>query len=285
MSKPLVPDAWDDDWEAQADQAQPSSLDAASSSAPLSKAERLTQHAEANRKIWESADSPQTFHYLEASNKVPLTWAFTPQVKVLSRKPVAAKRDGATGKTGLALDKDDDEDDGAAANAQPSVEEIRARQKREREEKQRRYDEARAKIFGESQSSSRGSSPGIVTPPRADSRLSSWSQGRGRGRSAAHKTPLDNRPQQQQPDPRRQNKHLGDESYSRSSNQHPHAMGAQTRELYDPNSHSRPDANAANARRGATESPLRSEPIQPIRAPRGPDGSGRGGCGFTRRGA
>ncbi|PHH60090.1 hypothetical protein CDD81_2134 [Ophiocordyceps australis] len=281
MSKPPVPDAWDDDWEAQADHAtQPDAPDATTSSTPLSKAERLTQHAEANRKIWESADSPQTFHYLEASNNVPLTWAFTPQVKVLSRKPVIAKRDAATGKSRLALDDDDDDDEhGAKANAQPSVEEIRARQKREREEKQRRYDEARAKIFGESVSWSRGSSPGIVTPPRPDSRLASSAQGRGRGRSAGQKTGLDNR--QQQLDTRRQNKHTAEEAYSRSNQ---HATGAQTRELYDPNSDCRPDSGLAS-RRGAAESPLKPEPMQPIRAPRGPDGSGRGGCGFTRRGA
>lgn len=62
--KTSVPDAWDDDWEAQADGSgrqehdnedsggaslQPAAVPA------LTKAERITKHEEANRKIWESA--------------------------------------------------------------------------------------------------------------------------------------------------------------------------------------------------------------------------------------
>lgn len=53
-----VPDAWeDDDWEVQADKAA-----AVEEEEPepqqqpqLSRAERLAQHAESNRKLWESA--------------------------------------------------------------------------------------------------------------------------------------------------------------------------------------------------------------------------------------
>jgi hypothetical protein len=62
MKKFSVPDAWDDDWEAQADRAVTEddenhhqggvSLQAAQ---PLTKAERITQHEAANRKVWESA--------------------------------------------------------------------------------------------------------------------------------------------------------------------------------------------------------------------------------------
>jgi len=52
-----IPDAWDDDdWETNADRA------VATASEPeeeintrMTKAERLAQHAEANRRIWESA--------------------------------------------------------------------------------------------------------------------------------------------------------------------------------------------------------------------------------------
>jgi len=57
MSKKCaVPDAWDDDWESQADKA-----DAAAAAAKVeeevkvTKAERLARHAETNRKLWESA--------------------------------------------------------------------------------------------------------------------------------------------------------------------------------------------------------------------------------------
>ena len=57
--KTEVPDAWDDDWESQAD-----AVDAAAAAASeaqeqerskISKAERLARHAEANKQIWESA--------------------------------------------------------------------------------------------------------------------------------------------------------------------------------------------------------------------------------------
>lgn len=188
---------------------------------------------------------------------MPLASDFKPQVKVLSRKPVIAKRDPVTG---LAIDDDDDE----PKAAQPSPEEIRAKQKREREEKQRRYEEARAKIFGESAPSSGASSPGAVTPPRSDGRHTP--QTRGRGRGGSHRG-NDNR----QFDARRQ------------------ANQPSSGKLYDPNSSPRPDT--ASRRGPDTEAPARistpkdETPVRaPIRAPRGPDGSGRGGFGFAKRG-
>lgn len=50
-----VPDAWDDeDWEAEADKAAKSEGKLAEQPV-LSKAERLAQHAEKNKKLWESA--------------------------------------------------------------------------------------------------------------------------------------------------------------------------------------------------------------------------------------
>ena len=60
VKKSAVPDAWDDDWETQADKAadQDAPQPAESVSQPLqpkTKAERLAQHSEANRKLWESA--------------------------------------------------------------------------------------------------------------------------------------------------------------------------------------------------------------------------------------
>jgi hypothetical protein len=49
-----VPDAWEDDWEAQADK-MVQEPEQPTLQAPLSKSERLAQHAEQNRKLWESA--------------------------------------------------------------------------------------------------------------------------------------------------------------------------------------------------------------------------------------
>lgn len=53
--KTVVPDAWDDDWESQADIA--AKEEAANPTPPpvLTKSERLAEHTEANRKLWESA--------------------------------------------------------------------------------------------------------------------------------------------------------------------------------------------------------------------------------------
>ncbi|PHH71671.1 hypothetical protein CDD80_5070 [Ophiocordyceps camponoti-rufipedis] len=282
-----IPDAWDDNWETQADDA-PTSAQQHQRPA-LTKAERLTQHAEANRKLWESADAPQTFHYLEASSNVPLTSAFKPQVKVLSRKPAAKPpvtgmaRLAVHADSGQCLDDDDDDDDGKdgdKTSSPLSAEQIRAKQKRDREEKQRRYDEARAKIFGQSAPSSRGSSPGTVTPPRpADGRHNhhhphhhAATSGRGRGRGGAQR-PNNADTRQQQLDLRRQNN--------------------QTRELYDPNysaSSSTSRLDVAPTRRAPDGEitrgpPPKNELLQPIRAPRGPDSSGRGGFGFARRGS
>jgi hypothetical protein len=211
------------------------------------------------------SESPQTFHYIEANTNggVPLTANFKPQVKVLSRKPVVAKRDPAAGMSQLALDEDE-----AKKEVQMTPDEIRAKQKRDREEKQRRYEEARAKIFGDSAPSSGASSPGTVTPPRSEGRHTP--QGRGRGRGGAFRG-NDGRP---------------------FDNRRPPTQPVSGRELYDPNYASRPDPPPPQQRRGGDTDGFARQPMpqdtlvpqQAIRAPRGPDGSGRGGFGFAGRG-
>ena len=54
--KSAVPDAWDDDWEEQADKvdAAPEPLKV-TEQVKVTKAERLAKHAETNKKIWQSA--------------------------------------------------------------------------------------------------------------------------------------------------------------------------------------------------------------------------------------
>lgn len=231
-----------------------------------------------------SDSTTETFHYIEANGGgVPLTTTFKPQVKVLSRKPVIAKKDPVTGLAQMSLD---DGDDGRPQQAQMTPDEIRAKQKRDREEKQRRYDEARAKIFGESAPSSRGSSPGTgtVTPPRTEGRGSYRGRGRGRGGNYSggysygnnggsgssnnnSSSAINNEGSGQQFEPRR-----------------PAAQPGPRRELFDPTSSPKPES----MRRGGSDSPMRGQAgrdeHQAIRAPRGPDGSGRGGFGFARRG-
>jgi hypothetical protein len=54
--KAPVPDAWDDDWESQADKADEQAQAAkVEEQVKVTKAQRLAQHAETNKKIWESA--------------------------------------------------------------------------------------------------------------------------------------------------------------------------------------------------------------------------------------
>ena len=158
---------------------------------------------------------------------------------------------------------DDADDDPTKREPQLTPEEIRAKQLKEREERQRRYDEARAKIFGESAPSSGTSSPGAVTPPRSEGRHTPQG-GRGRGRGGGGNRNNDVR----QTEGRRLN---------------PSSSG---RELYDP-SYSSKSALGGQSRSGDAELPSRvgtPKERQAIRAPRGPDGSGRGGFGFARRG-
>lgn len=237
--------------------------------------------------VLRNSDSTETFHYVEAGGGVSLTTSFKPQVKVLSRKPVIARKDPVTGLAQLSLD----DDDSRPQQAQMTPDEIRAKQKRDREEKQRRYDEARAKIFGESAPSSRGSSPGTgaVTPPRPDGRGSYRGRGRGRGgnygggysygnnnnASIASNTSnaVNSESSGQQFEPRR-----------------PANQPGPRRELFDPSSSPKPDSIRRGGREGSgSDSSMRGQPgrdeHQAIRAPRGPDGSGRGGFGFAGRGS
>lgn len=159
----------------------------------------------------------------------------------------------------------DDDDDETKKEKTMSPEEIRAKQKRDREEKQRRYDEARAKIFGESAPSSRGSSPGAgtTTPPRTDGR--SPQQGRGRGRGGqiyrGSTTPATI-------------------SLTENRSLEPRRPPGQSRELFDPNYSPKHD----NGYQGFSRQAIKEEQV-PVRAPRGPDGSGRGGFGFARHGS
>ncbi len=173
-----------------------------------------------------------------------------------------AKRDPVTGLEQLTIqDDDNDEDEDASKKHQPTPEEIRQRQEREREEKQRRYDEARAKIFGDSNPSSGQSTPGTVTPPQQGDGRSNYRGGRaGRGRGGGGR-PNNNRQDRQ--DDRRQ----------------PAPQPSGSRELFDPNYTSKPGFKQSS--RSGT---LR-EDDQVIRAPRGPDGNGRGGFNFARRSA
>lgn len=287
-----TPDAWDDeDWEVLADRAakEPEPEPEPQQQAPTTRAERLAKHAEEQRKLWESAyattshlnltppppsptnpthsETPEeTPFLLPTTNPIPLATPFKPAVKVLSRKPaprIIARKDPVTGLEQLTL-QDDGADDDEPAKKPETPDEMRKRQQRELEEKQRRYEEARAKIFGDSNPSSGQSSPRTGTPPLGGRGRGGRGRGGGRGRDQDNgRQDRDRRPQTSQP-----------------------AGG--TRELFDPGYAPKPGFNLQKRGEAAAQPGGRStiprEEDQVIRAPRGPDGSGRGGFGFARRG-
>ncbi|KAK3329583.1 hypothetical protein B0H66DRAFT_526966 [Apodospora peruviana] len=285
-----VPDAWDDDWESIADRAAKEAPEPEPEPEPepqMTRAERLAKHAEAQRKLWESAEAPEEPAFLPINNAVPplATTPFKPAMKVLSRKPapkVITKRDPVTGLEQLTIQDDFDDEDEDRKNL-PTPEEVRLRQQREREEKQRRYDEARAKIFGEPSPSSGQSTPASITPPRTsnsgDGRQNYRGRGgRGRGgRGGSHRNINNN-----------------DSNNNWQENKSPRPPSNQqqpTRELFDPSYSPKPGFNIQRRGGGGggpdmPPQPGRSstprEEDQIIRVPKGPDASGRG-FSFAKR--
>ncbi|KAL8931836.1 MAG: hypothetical protein Q9211_006705 [Gyalolechia sp. 1 TL-2023] len=248
-----VPDAWDDDWVEKAD-APASVSESASKPAKLSKAERRAKQAEFNRQLWEDAEAQNQNYFLTSRTEVPLKSEFKPAMKVLSRKPATAKTDLGVGQ--LSLDNDDpDEDEDGAKERVLTAEERQLKAQQERGEKQKKYEEARQRLFGVGNSSTQKSS-GNTTPPRQRT------TGEFRGMSKSRGTP--------------DGRHLVPSG----------SGGGPPRQLYDPN-HKTNSESTHSQMKDKTPTPSgRSTPIeqQPIRPPRGPDGSGRGGFGFAPRG-
>ncbi|KMU76430.1 hypothetical protein CISG_01163 [Coccidioides immitis RMSCC 3703] len=298
-----IPDAWDDDWEEQVDnktQDSPAPTPAPQQesgkkiSSRAKKAQLRAQHAEFNRQLWAEAEaeagSNQMSHYLESRSKVPLKSEYKPTVKVLSRNPQSSPGLSAataglqrvtisprptTGNNDNA-NEIEDEDNSDEETKQPkelTPEERLAIAQREREEKQRKYEEVRERLFGSSNAGSGASSPGSTTPPRQQQQpqhTSGENKWKGKARSNGA------------------NRDRGERRDSSS-------RSARGRQLYDPNYVPKPNSNHGKRREtrqqfgGGEDSRPRSQPQSqspqpqmPIRSPRGPDGSGPGGFGFCR---
>ncbi|GAB7338975.1 hypothetical protein MBLNU457_5644t1 [Dothideomycetes sp. NU457] len=238
-----VPDAWDDDWQNVVDKA-PTKPKAAP--VMLSRAERKAQHAEANRQLWEAAESHEQPYFLEAKNNIPLKEEIKPQLKVLSRKPQPMRLASRSGATPIE-DDEDSEEEARRKNAE-SLAERQRKAAIEREEKQRKYAEVRERLFGPT-ATGQSSESGSKSPAGRDSRQGSR-RGRG-GRGGSH---------------------------ANSSAEQSPARHAQTsKQLFDPSVSSKP--RTPELARSVTP-----KDEQPIRQPRGPDSSGRGGFGIALRG-
>ncbi|KAG8626360.1 hypothetical protein KVT40_005305 [Elsinoe batatas] len=239
MSK--VPDAWDDDWVNAADKQT-----STASQAPkvLSKSQRKAEHVEANKRLWDAAEQPERFHFLESKTNVAVKDEFKPQVKVLSRKPSPQVSGAANGVAGLSLEDDDSEEE----RRKKAAESLAERQKRaaiEREEKQKKYAEARERIMGSSGADN--TSKQVQTNSRQSSRRGRGSGGRG-----------------------------GSSSSASPAEQSPARSQTQAKQLFDPGYTSKPAGITVRASTPAGE--------QPIRMPRGPDASGRAGFAGRGRG-
>lgn len=231
----------------------------------MSKAQKRAQQAEFNRQLWAEAEGPKEPNYfLESRNVVPLRSEFKPPTVLLSRKgPVVQSKKPLNGALdGLDLNKEessDDEED--LKQREREIEERKERTKKEREERQRKYEERRQELFGTNthtpvngKTQSGNSSPQSLTPP--GSRSSTPSRGRGRGgRRGGVVGVQQGRPQRQQQS-----------------------------ELYEPGYAPKPDSVFLQRRENAVTGPKSEELQQPMRLPKGPDGSGRGGFGFSARG-
>ena len=219
---------------------------------------------------------------MSTRNDVPLKADFKPAVKVLSRKPLVSKptvtKDPITGvatSSGVACEDEDDEDDERAKQTL-SPDEMMQKAQRDREEKKRRYEEARERLFGPSvpskpgrpsSSASAGSVGGGPGNDDTDGRRS-----RGRGGNRATGGGRESKP--------------GESGGFSGPSQKPRASQQQLAndQLYNPSYTVKP-ATVGIQRRPADASPehCSREAQQPIRTPRGPDSTGRGGFGFAGR--
>ncbi|KAH8731000.1 hypothetical protein GQ44DRAFT_736132 [Phaeosphaeriaceae sp. PMI808] len=241
-NKTPLADAWEDDWEIIADKEDVAPTEG-KPPVKLSKAQRKAEHAELNRKIWESAENPDPQWYPEAHNALPAQPTFKPNVTMLARKPTPQVL--SRNMAGLNLDDDDSEDE-RRKKAEADFQERKVRAQKERAEKERKYAEARERIFG---------SPA----PSEDSRSNSPNKStRGKGKARSSR-----------------------ESQPRSSNEQSPARAAPpTRQLYDPIYALKPASVIMQKKEATNSRPSTPSALEkPIRQPRGPAKDGGRGFG------
>lgn len=156
-----------------------------------------------------------------------------------------AKVAGSSGIGSAQPDDDDGDDENDTTKTPLTMEERQKKAQREREEKQKKYEEARQRLFGEEK---------VFTNSPATSTSSFTAKQNGESRSQSrNKATRESRPSS--------------------------SAGNKGRQLYDPNH------TAITEKEAQTVSSRSISELQPIRNPRGPDDSGRGGFGFSPRGS
>lgn len=214
------------------------------SSTKVSKAERRAKQAEFNRQIWEDAEDPQDNFFLKSRDIVPLKSEFKPAMQVLSRKPKPKLTPGGDPSLGIGQLGIEDDEDSEGDAKKNTL------TPQERQEKAAREREEKQKKYEEVRQKLFGSE-GPQTPSSASS---AKKDGNSRNQSRNNKTARDSR------------------SSSSASNN--------IRQLYDPNDTGKPGASSVLKK----ETSAAPNEVQPIRNPKAPDNSGRGGFGFVPRG-
>lgn len=237
------------------------------------------------------SEAENTYHFLETRTAaIPVKSEHKAPVTVLSRKPQIARRPTSSSTSilnsavaGLSLNDsnleyDDDDDEFEKKAPQLTLEERQAIAQREREEKRRKYDEVRERLFGTNSATESGaSSPGTTTPPvtpgQENQRNARW-RGKNRQNNARGDATRDNRRGSPASTVSRNHKRLFDPVYTAK----PNSNYAQRKDKQPQSNNTNPNSN--NSQSDGAEDFQRAQ--APIRTPRGPDGSGRGGFGFGR---
>ena len=202
----------------------------------------------------------ETNYFLESRNVVPHRTEFKPPPVLLSRKgpKVHSSRTPTAGLSDLSINDrtnaESSEDEDEVKERELSLAVRQAQAAKEREEKQRKYEERRQELFGPSSgqqanSKSGTSTPSNLTPPGSRSATPNRGRGKGGRRGGAN------------------------------SNTRNQPRGQQHPELFDP-SYAPKQESGYVQRHESGVAAARTPEIRPIRAPKGPDGSGRGGFGF-----
>jgi len=199
----------------------------------------------------------------------PVRSEFKPPPILLSRKgPIKQSRKPPTdGVNNLSVQDDSSSDEEDAGKKTLTAEERKAQAAKEREEKQRKYEERRQELFGSAGTANLATSTytnssltanngdsGSTSPTPPGSRSATPNRNRGRGGKRGGSIGLAKDVQQKR-----------------------------EKDLFDPSYLAKPDSVYLQRREKGLPDGKEGE-VQPIRSPRGPDGSGRGGFGFAPRG-
>jgi hypothetical protein len=199
----------------------------------------------------------------------PVRSEFKPPPILLSRKgPIKqSRKPPADGVNNLSIQDESSSDEEDAGKKTLTAEERKAQAAKEREEKQRKYEERRQELFGSAGTANSATSTytnsslhtnngdsGSTTPTPPGSRSATPNRNRGRGAKRGGSAGLVKDVQQKR-----------------------------EKDLFDPSYSAKPDSVYLQRREKGLPDGKEGE-VQPIRSPRGPDGSGRGGFGFAPRG-